>query len=255
LPRLWLRQRYREFIIRRKHLRFRSSDNGEARTAYLAMGRDEFADINALQAWANWRTLPHNLSGRLPARPVFIVDLCCGLGQSTAVLAHYCPPGSFILGLEANPAFADAAGKRAYTHRDGGAASVAFHAQSVLEPFRDGEGRPVADASVDLVNAVGAIACHFQPDAADALVGECARVLRPEGFALLDAGREGTRPRELMAIAESRGLSYEGRARSCLLDRHWQLCFRRIGGDSRATRESMAMARTQTAQRTRSGPC
>lgn len=223
----WVRQQLRERAIRRRHIEFRCTDDGRVRTAYGAMRIDEFADINSLQAWANWRTIPRNLRVVATERAVRVIDLCCGLGQSTEVLAFYLPLGSEILGLDGNPQFVRSAAARPYFHRSGRPAKASFRSQSVLEAFRDESGQLVADSSVDLVHAVGAIGSHFRPESAMILARESARVVRPGGAALLDAGREGTPPDRLRAILHDCGFGFVQKARSCLLDRHWQLCFRR----------------------------
>ncbi len=57
-----------------RRINFRREVNLEACQAYCTMQLDEFAAINSRQAWANWRTIPRNLSRRLPSRPVFAVD-------------------------------------------------------------------------------------------------------------------------------------------------------------------------------------
>src|SRR5262245_20670589 len=66
---------------------FRSSRNDVACRAYAAITVREFEAINERQAWANWRTIRRNLAGRVPRRPLRAVDLCCGTGRSTEVLA------------------------------------------------------------------------------------------------------------------------------------------------------------------------
>jgi SAM-dependent methyltransferase len=121
----------------------------------------------------------------------------------------------------------DVAQAREYKNREGGPASVLFHAQSVLEPFRERDDQIVENETIDLVNSCGAIGCHFAPPATQALARECARVLRPGGLALLDSGRAGTPPSQLVDIMHHLGFACLGRARSCSLDRHWQLCFRK----------------------------
>ena len=225
---LWLRQRIRERKLRRqKRVEFRSPDNGNARHAYAAMGVDEFTDINLLQAWSDWRTIPRCLSGRLPDRPARAIDLCCGVGESTSVLAFYYPAGSRLLGLDSNPSFVEVARGRPYRCLDGSPARVSFYVQSVLESFRDAEGRVLDETSIDAVNASGAVGCHFRPEATELIAKECARVMRPGGLAMLDSGREGTGPEELAAIFAKLGFRLSGRTRSCALDRHWQLCFKK----------------------------
>lgn len=230
LGRVLLRQAYYEGWVRRwKGVQFRQRRNEAARRAYCAMAADEFEGINARQAWANWRTIPRNLSGRAPARPLKAIDLCCGTGHSTEVLAHYLADGSEILGLEYNPRFVDVARSRRFFHDGGAPARVRFNTQSVLETFRGDDGAEVADRSVDLVNSSGAVGCHFDADATSTLADEVARVLRPGGLALIDSGSGGTGTGEVVEIFHSRGFHPLNRARSCFLDRYTQVCFRRNG--------------------------
>ena len=83
--------------IRWRKVFFRQNRNHLACQAYRQMNLEEFQALNARQAWANWRTIPRNLAGRLPQRPVLALDLCCGVGESTEVLAYYLrrdPPSS-----------------------------------------------------------------------------------------------------------------------------------------------------------------
>jgi SAM-dependent methyltransferase len=213
------------YLQLRKSVNFRSDDNPRAVTAYCAMSEDEFEGINARQAWANWRTIPRNLNGRLPDRPVRVIDLCCGVGHSTEVLAFYIAPGSQLLGLEYNPRFVDVASKRIYRDRLGHVARVEFRAQSVLEVFRQASGQPVPSHQVDLVNSCGAVGNHFTPATTRRLAAEVARVLVPGGLALIDSGPDGTRPEELKRIFAEHGLKPVHQTRSCFADRFTQICF------------------------------
>ena len=227
---LWvvLRQAWHEARLRGlRRIRFRSHHNPQACRAYAAMDPWEFEGVNARQAWANWRTIPRNLDRRVPDAPVRALDLCCGTGQSTQVLAYYLAPGSEILGLEYNPRFVAVARSRPYRTRRGGPAHVAFRAQSVLDPFRDATGALVASHSVDLVNSSGAVGCHFDRRTAEQLAAEVDRVLRPGGLALIDSGRNGTPAAALRGIFGRRGFEAVHEARSCRLDRYRQVCFRK----------------------------
>lgn len=224
------RQWYIERILRwRRRVNFRSPQNDQARTAYCAIRQEEFAAVNARQNWANWRTIPRNLNQRLSARPVFAIDLCCGIGDSTAVLAYYCAAGSRILGLEFNPEFVATAQTRQYVTREGGAARVSFHAQSVLERFCDETGASLPDHGADLVNACGAVGLHFNREATLSLAAECARVLCLGGLATIDCGRPGTSAEELMDTFGRHGFRHIHTARSCVFDRYRQLCLRLEG--------------------------
>jgi len=226
---LFFRRFYNECHLRlRKHVNFRITENSKAVRAYSAMSIPEFAEINALQSWSNWRTVPRNLSGRVPARPLRALDLCCGTGDSSAVLAHYLPQGSTILGLEYNPEFVKTARTRQFKDKHGALVRTEFHSQSVLEPFCDSEQRRLADASIDLVNVCGAVAHHFDPRATQKLLREVARVLRPGGLAMIDAGSRGTPPGVLKTLLEESDFEVIHEAQSHSLDPYRQLCARKL---------------------------
>ncbi|UPT73690.1 MAG: class I SAM-dependent methyltransferase [Elusimicrobiota bacterium] len=216
----------------RSRLSFRSSRNPDAVRAYCAMTQAEFEGINARQRWANWRTIPKTLRGRLPSRPCRALDLCSGAGHSTEVLAWCLPPGSTLVGLEFNPAFADAAAARDYRDATGGPARVFFRAQSVLDPFLDERGLLVAAGSVDVVNSSGALGLHFDRAALGVVADEISRVLRPGGLAAVDSCPKGIGPDEMSELFAARGFTEAGRARSCFLDRFTQLCLVKNGGFS-----------------------
>jgi len=224
------RQAWHEWRVRlATHVSFRHRANDAAVSAYCAMDGNDFAGINARQAWANWRTIPRNLAGHLPNRAVRIVDLCCGTGQSTEVLAYYAAPGSTLLALEYNPRFVDLARQRAYQHAEGHAAEARFVAQSVLDTFRDETGAALDAGSVDVVNASGAVGCHFDRQASEILAAEVARVLSPSGLALIDSGPAGTPGDDVSTIFARHDFACLGHARSCLVDRYRQLRLRKPG--------------------------
>lgn len=225
---LVLRQAWAELVVSvAGRLRFRAGENDRAVRAYCAMSVAEFEGVNARQRWANWRTIPRNLHGRLPGRPCRAVDLCSGVGDSAEVLACWLPEGSEILGLEYNPEFVRRARARAYRDAAGRPVRAEFRAQSVLEPFRDGAGARLPDASVDLVNCCGALALNFRESQLDGIAGEIRRVLRPGALAAVDApaGRDGTEG--MVRLFGRRGFDALGCVRSCILDRYSQICFRR----------------------------
>jgi SAM-dependent methyltransferase len=225
---IFVHQALTETLMRmRKNTSFRRRHNGEACDAYRRMSTDEFKGINARQNWANWRTIPRNLNGNLPNVPVKIVDLCCGIGQSTQVLAYYAASGSEIIGLEFNPEFVALARKREFLDEHGRLARVKFRTQSVLNTFCWRENQPIEDGYLDLVNSSGAVGCHFDLDATRVLATEIRRVLKPGGLAMIDAGKSGTGPGALREIFESLGFETLHSARSCALDRYTQICFRK----------------------------
>lgn len=229
IVRIVLRQAWAELLVTfGRDVHFRRSENAQAVRAYCAMTQAEFDGINARQRWANWRTIPRNLRGRLPPTPCRAVDLCSGTGDSAEVLAHYLPSGSEILGLEYNPEFVRKARVRRYRDADGRPVKASFRAQSVLETFRDERGEPLEAASVDLVNSCGSLGLHFDAAGIERLAAEVARVLKPGGLAALDSGARGVGRREMARIFRRFGFEEVGSARSCPFDRYTQVCFRRL---------------------------
>ncbi len=221
-----LKQAFYENLLKvRKHVNFRHRENTAATQAYCAMSLKEFDGINARQNWANWRTVPRNLSGRLPNRPIFAIDLCSGMGHSTEVLAFYLPLGSKLLGLEYNPQFVEVARTRSYRDSNHREVQVEFHAQSVLDPFMMADGTEVPSDSVDLVNCCGAVGHHFDPEATEKLADQVQRVVMKGGLVLLDSGKDGTPAEALIRIMGARGFRQTHAARSCILDHYTQICF------------------------------
>jgi SAM-dependent methyltransferase len=220
---LW-RWRRTERALARRGILFRSTDQAKAAAAYAAMSEREFDAINGLQDWANWRTIPRALSGHVPDRPLRVLDLGCGTGGSTRVLAFYCPAGSRITGYEFAQPLVEVARHRVYLHRSGGPADVTFVCQGVTEPLREPDGKPVADGSVDLVSASGVVGHHLNRESVLPLIAELTRLLVPDGAAMLDVGPTLRAP-ELTAVMTAAGFRALGRRRSWLLDPTGQVIF------------------------------
>ena len=209
-----------ESDLARRGIRYRGTALPTVIAAYAAMSPAEFDAINGPQSWANWRTIPRALTGHVPDRPLRVLDLGCGSGSSTRVLAFYCPAGSRITGYEIAEPMLAYARRREYRQHDGGLASVDFICQGMTEKLRE-----PAD-SVDLINTSGVIGHHLRAETFAPLLAELMRVLKSDGVAMLDAGP--TMPadtlRRLMSDANFECL---GHFRSWFGDRTGQLVFRR----------------------------
>jgi ubiquinone/menaquinone biosynthesis C-methylase UbiE len=214
------RQWRTEGALKKRGIRFRSTSLPTVLTAYAAMTPAEFDAINGPQSWANWRTIPRALSGHVPEGPLRVLDLGCGTGSSTQVLAFYCPAGSHITGYEiAEPMLAVARGRQ-YRHHSGAPVAVEFVCQGLTEALRE------ADASVDLINASGVIGHHLKPETFPPLLAELARVLQPDGVAMLDVGPTMP-PRDLQRLMADAGFALLGRYRSWFGDPTGEMVFRR----------------------------
>jgi SAM-dependent methyltransferase len=236
-----LRICWRQFRVERalaqRAIHFRSADPRTVAAAYAAMTEAEFDAINGRQDWANWRTIPRALSGHVLDRPLTVLDLGCGTGGSTRVLAFYCPAGSRIFGYEAAEPLVAVARRRSYVHRSGKASDVQFCCQGVCEPLRvpgQTPGGPRAGAgsgegnwpeqSVDVVNASGIVGHHLREDTVAPLVVELERILTRGGVAMLDVGPT-LRLRALIRLMTGSGFHCLGRFRSCIFDLTGQAVF------------------------------
>lgn len=214
------RQWRAERKLARRGVRFRATALDQVLAAYAAMSQAEFDAINGPQEWANWRTIPRALNGHVPDRPLRVLDLGCGTGSSTRVLAYYCPPGSHITGYELAEPILAYARRRRYQHRSGAAMSVDFVCQGVTQPF------PEPDASVDVINASGIIGHHLKPETMRPLLAEIERMLKPDAVAMLDVGPT-MRGRALRRIMTEAGFAFLGRYRCWFGDFTGEMVFRR----------------------------
>lgn len=223
LAALW-RQWRAERRLTRRGVHFRDTDPQRIAAAYAAMSEEDFEDINARQDWANWRTIPRCLSGRVPNRALRILDLGCGAGGSTQVLAFYAPSASHITGYEFAAPLLAVARRRAYRCRDGTAAHVDFRAQGVTDPWCDADDAPLPAASVDAVNASGVVGHHLNEATMHALIAELDRVLSPGGVACLDVGPT-LGPKALTRLMDAAGFRSLGRRRSWFFDPTGEITF------------------------------
>lgn len=188
------------------------------------MTAGEYERINACQAWANWRVLPPLVQLLTAAAPWTVIDLGCGQGISTEVLAWCCPPGSRLLGYDLSETALDIARGKTYLHSEGSAAEVSFLIQEVDQPWCDAGGSVLADSCVTLVNASGIVGHHLSEKRMEKLADEIRRVVSPDGWALLDTGPRLDR-RKVVQIMQSRGFIHHQHSRSWWLDRCGQSAF------------------------------
>ena len=221
-----LRQWQAERRLKRRGVLFRSTDPSTVAAAYQAMTVQEFDAVNGRQDWANWRTIPRCLNRQVADRPLCILDLGCGTGSSTRVLAFCAPPGSSILSYEAVEALCTMARRRVYWNRSGLDVTVAFRCQGVTEAFRAMDGSALSDRTVDVVNASGVVGHHLDEQSVKPLLAEVKRVVAADGIAMLDVGPALKEP-NLTALMIAAGFGKVGHHRSCWLDPTGQVVYRR----------------------------
>lgn len=220
------RQWRTEKNLARRGVHFRDTNPDRVAASYAAMTESEFDAVNGRQDWANWRTIPRALRGRVPNRPLRVLDLGCGTGSSTRVLAWFCPVGSRLTGYEIAGPLLACARRRTYRHQSGRRVTVDFVCQGVTEVLRDVEGVPLLDGSVDLVNASGVVGHHLNRTTVRPLVSELSRVFCSEGVALLDVGPTLSAA-ALRGTMENAGYAYLGHFRSWFGDATGAMVFRR----------------------------
>jgi SAM-dependent methyltransferase len=220
------RQWRTERDLARRGVHFRLTDPHQVAKAYAAMSAAQFDAINGRQDWANWRTIPRCISGHVPQRPLRIVDLGCGTGSSTRVLAFYAPLGSQVLGFEIAEPLLAIARARSYLHRSGQAGHVEFSCQAVTEILRESDGTPVPDGTIDVANASGVVGQHLDEHTVGPLVKELDRVLKEDGIAMLDVGPSLSES-QLTGIMEAAAFQKLGHWRSCWLDPTGEVVYRR----------------------------
>jgi SAM-dependent methyltransferase len=188
------------------------------------MTATEFAAINGRQAWANRRTIARSLAGLLPNQPLEAIDLGCGIGESTRVLASLLPPGSQVLGIEFAAPLVEVA--REFNSQDDSSSEVQFVVGSIVETFNDRDGHAIDASTIDVVNASGIIGHHLDPPDAEAAAEEIRRVLKPGGIASLDVGPKLSAKR-LTILMMHLGFEPLRRTRSHVFDPTGQVVFRK----------------------------
>ncbi|MCA8957183.1 MAG: class I SAM-dependent methyltransferase [Planctomycetes bacterium] len=186
-----LRHRRLERRLRSRDGSFRSTDAATVSRTYGAMSAAEFEELNALQQWFNEKAIPLAVRHALTItgkQPQSMIDLGCGSGGSTELLARCAPPGSRLLGYEMCPSLLASARTREYRDARGEPLPCAFVRQSITDTLRDPAGAPLPNGSCDLAHSAGVIGHHLGSDDLERLVRELHRVLRRGGVAILDGG-------------------------------------------------------------------
>jgi SAM-dependent methyltransferase len=221
---------------------FRTTNKQRVVAAYGAMSPREFECVNGSQEWANRHTIPRALRAHRLAPRWFAVDLGCGSGGSSAILARQAPPGSVLVGYDACASLLECAKRRDYRDASGAPMAVRFVCQSITEPLCDPDGAPLPRGSVDLAHSSGVVGHHLTESDVHALADELDRVVHEQGLVLLDAGPRMPAGRLARILAEH-GFDVVSRYRVVPFSSRVTLAFQRTG--ARAARVPTARDRAR----------
>ncbi len=214
---------------------FRGQERDFVQRAYDGMGQHTFEIINGAQDWVNWRQIPRAMRGRIPEGAALIVDLGCGPGSSTRIIAWHGAPSWRIIGMDFSEDLIRQARHRVesggFSTASGKQPAVEFVVGSVVEPFRDASGTELADLSVDYVNSSGIVGHHLSRESFTSLATELRRVVKPHGFVSLDSGPH-LKGGIIRSVMERFGFVLRTKVRSVPLDPRPQLVFQKedMGG-------------------------
>lgn len=229
-----VRNKLREVIVKARGERISGqgmigADAEAVKEGFADLSDEQFAEYNFPQRWVERRTIPVAIDGRVPARGAVVLDLGCGPGTSTEVLTHFAHTSWKIIAYDLTPRSIELARERAarggFVNRDGASIVPEFHCQDIGGTLRrDGEALPAGVA--DMAVSGGVVGLYMNPRSVTRLAWELRRVLKPGGFAALDAGPAvGVRVlKEIMARA---GFRYVRACRSAPFDPRPKLVFER----------------------------
>jgi SAM-dependent methyltransferase len=221
-----LRQLTTERNLRKRHLSYRTTQVARVAEAYGSMTEDEFDAINGPQEWQNRHFIPRVIQSLRLTEALIAVDLGCGSGQSSQVLASQLPAGSTLLGYDICDRLLGRAAHRTYRDVAGAPLKAHFMNQSITQPLHSPEGRLLDDESVGLVHASGVVGHHLVEADVRALVAEIVRRLTPKGWVVLDAGP--TMPRDrLQEVLAAHGFALRQTLRAVPCASHHVLVFKR----------------------------
>jgi SAM-dependent methyltransferase len=207
------------------------ADERSVAQGFLALRDGDFDIYNLPQVWVESRQIPRAINARIPAGRATVVDLGCGPGTSTRVLCHFASPGWSVIGYDLMPHYVEAARRRAesgrFRTRSGAVVRPRFVCQDISRPLSHPEGGTLADASVDFAISGGVVGLYMNDDSAQRLARELARVVRPGGFAALDAG-PAVPEAALRRIVAGAGFRPVGKAKSFIIEPRPKIVFERL---------------------------
>lgn len=189
----------------------------------------DFDEYNLPQVWVERRQIPQAVHGRVPMRDAVVLDLGCGPGTSTEVLAYFADPSWTIIGYDLVEHSITAARERAarsgFRSRDGAVIHPHFECQSIATPLLL-RGEPLGGGTVDFAISGGVVGLYLRPADAEKLIRDLRRIVKPGGYIALDAGPSVTAD-TMRAIASENGLAFRSVAKSFWIEPRPKLVFQR----------------------------
>lgn len=205
---------------------FREIGSDSAGANYGRMSYSDFEIINSRQEWANWFLISKCLHKTIPNQPLHALDVGCGTGTSTKVLAYYLPPGSTIIANDLTANLLESARNKSYNCLyNGEPVQVSFVAQDACKPFVDADGKPLIADSIDYFNASGIVGHHLTSGAFSQLAKNAALVVKSGGYAAIDEG-PALGESEIIPIMKRYGFVLQRKVRILPRFKRGQLLFR-----------------------------
>lgn len=189
----------------------------------------DFDEYNLPQVWVERRQIPQAVHGRVPMRDAVVLDLGCGPGTSTEVLAYFADPSWTIIGYDLVEHSIKAARERAarggFRSRAGTVIHPLFECQNIAQPLLL-RGQPLKEGTVDFVISGGVVGLYLRPADVEKLIRDLRRIVKPGGYVALDSG-PSVPPETLRAIARENGLAFRTIAKSFWIEPRPKLVFQR----------------------------
>lgn len=199
------------------------------RDGFGSLAGKTFDGYNLPQQWVESRMLPQVIEGRVPVSGARVLDLGCGPGTSTRILAWFAKPDWRIEGLELIDHQVALAKERVaggwFVNRDGERIEPTFRCADVSEPDAF---VAIEDGSVDLAVSGGVVGLYLTPEQGERLIGALRRVVRVGGWVALDAG-PSIPVKALEAMGRRNGFEVVDLVKSFPIEPRPKVLFRRGG--------------------------
>ena len=187
---------------------------------FAGLAQGGFSHYNLPQVWVERRALPKAVHGRVPLHDASILDIGCGIGDSTWILSQ-CGNASWrITGIDLEPGLIRAAEARAaageFRGRDGGVVKTAFGVADISAADLPDHPK-LRGTTFNFAVSCGVVGLYLDAARARQLLCSLRVMLAPGSFAAIDCGPSVPRW-TMQRTAKSLGFTFHGLVRSVPLD-------------------------------------